>query len=498
MKPEISKFLITKYFENRSFTDHNINSFNKFIKIGMQKVVDEVNEVIPDILPIGVRDLRIKLGKIWAEKPVVHEADGSRRPIMPIESRLRNLTYEAPILLEMSIVQGGEEKDRQTINIGDMPVMVRSGNCYLNGMNREQLIEAGEDPDDPGAYFIVNGTERVVVIVEDLVTNKVLVDEIKSGPYPHIAKIFSEDGQYNIPHTIERSKDGMIYVTFTKIQKIPAAVLLKALGMKKDQEIIEAIGNDPRFASDLYINLYESQEAGTQNAALEHIGKKTGIMIPEKRIERAEEMIDKFFLPHVGHSKEDRLLKAMFLARAIRKLLLVTCGDLKSDDKDHYGNKRLRLCGDSLETLFRFSFRMIMGDMKYNFERLVKRGKIPNLQSITRSQLLTSRLRSALATGEWIGDRHGMSQHLDRLNHFATLSHLRRVVSLLTASRENFEARDLHPTHWGKLCTSETPEGVNVGLRKNLALTCEISTEPEVSEEEIIKKLKTVGLEKVR
>lgn len=495
---ENSKFLLNKYFENRSLTDHNIKSFNKFVKVGIQRVVDEVNDVVPDILPIGVRDLRIKLGKIWVEKPFVKEADGSRRSIMPVEARLRNLTYEAPILLEMSIVQGGEEKDRQTIHIGDMPVMVRSGNCYLNGMKRDELIEAGEDPDDPGSYFIINGTERVVVIVEDLVTNKVLVDETKTGPYPHTAKVFSEDGQYNIPHTFERSKDGMIYITFTKLQKIPIVTLLKALGMKKDQEIINAIGSTQKFASDMYINFYESQEEKSVNAALEYIGKKIGIMIPEKRIERAEEMIDKFLLPHVGHSKEDRLLKAMFIARAIRKLLLVAHGDLKPDDKDHYANKRLRLCGDSLETLFRFSFRMIMGDMKYNFERLVKRGKIPNLQSITRSQLLTSRLRSALATGEWIGDRHGMSQHLDRLNHFATLSHLRRVVSLLTASRENFEARDLHPTHWGKLCTSETPEGVNVGLRKNLAISCEISTENEMNEEEILKKLKTVGLEKSR
>lgn len=498
MDAKTSQFLLQKYFENRSFTDHNINSFNKFGKIGMQRVVDEVGEVIPDILPIGVRDLRIKLGKIWVEKPFVKEADGSRRILMPVEARLRNLTYEAPILLEMSIIQSGEEKDRQTIHIGDMPVMVRSGNCYLNGLNRKDLIKAGEDPDDAGGYFIINGTERVVVIVEDLVTNKVLVDEVKTGPYPHVAKIFSEDGQYSIPHTIEKAKDGMIYITFTKLQKIPVAILLKALGMKKDQEIIEAIGQDPRFGSDMYINMYESQETKTTNSALDYLGKKIGIMIPEKRTERAEEMIDKFLLPHIGHSKEDRTAKAMFIARAIKKLLLVSYGDLKPDDKDHYGNKRLRLCGDSLESLFRFSFRMIMGDMKYNFERLVKRGKIPNLQSITRSQLLTSRLRSALATGEWIGDRHGLSQHLDRLNHYATLSHLRRVVSLLTASRENFEARDLHPTHWGKLCTSETPEGVNVGLRKNMAITCEISTESDVTEEDILKKLKTVGLEKVR
>jgi len=498
MDKEKSQFLLKKYFEKRSFTDHNIHSFNKFLKFGLQRVVNEVREVVPDILPIGVRDLRIRLGKIWVEKPLIKEADGSRRAIMPIEARLRNLTYEAPIFIEMSIIQNGEEKEKQTIHIGEMPIMLKSNSCYLHGMDREKLIEAGEDPDDPGAYFIINGTERVVVIIEDLVTNKVLVDEQKTGTCPYAAKIFSEDGQYNIPHTIEKGKDGVVYVTFTKLSKIPFVILMKALGLAKDREITELFPKDQKFQSDLYINLYESTGIKKTEDALEFLGKKTGIMIPEKRIERAEEIIDKFFLPHIGHSKEDRILKAHFLSRAVKKLLLVSYGDIKPDDKDHYGNKRLRLCGDLLENLFRFSFRMVMGDMKYNFERLVKRGKIPNLQSITRSQLLTSRLRSALATGEWIGERHGISQHLDRLNHYATLSHIRRVVSLLTASRENFEARDLHPTHWGKLCSSETPEGVNVGLRKNLALTCEISTEPEMSEEEIISKLKEIGLEKVR
>lgn len=492
MDKETSQFLLAKYFESRSFTDHNINSFNKFLKTGVQRVVDEVNEVVPDILPIGVRDLRIKLGKIWVEKPLVKEADGSRRKILPTEARLRNITYEAPIFLEMSIVQSGEEKDKQTVVIGEMPIMLKSENCYLHGQESDKLIESGEDPDDPGAYFIINGTERVVVIVEDLVTNKVLADEQKTGTFPYTAKIFSEDGQYNIPHTLEKGRDGMIYVTFTKIQKVPFVVLMKALGMTKEKEITDLISDNPKFASDLYINFYDSKDIKKPEDALDEIGKKTGVMITEKRIERAEEIIDKFFLPHIGHSREDRILKAQFLCRAIRKLLMVSYGDLQPDDKDHYSNKRLRLAGDLLENLFRFSFRMLMGDMKYNFERLVKRGKIPNLQSITRSQLLTSRLRSALATGEWIGERHGISQHLDRLNYFATLSHIRRVVSLLTSSRENFEARDLHPTHWGKLCTSETPEGVNVGLRKNLALTCEISIEPEMSEQEIITKVKGI------
>ena len=372
--------------------------------------------------------------------------------------------------------------------------MVRSENCVLNGLPEDKLIEAGEDPNDPGGYFIINGTERVIVTIEDLITNKVLVDSERSGTYPFTAKVFSEDGQYNIPHSFEKAKDGTVYVSFTKLQRIPFTILMKALGVTKDKEIVEMISEDEKFSSDLYINLYNAIEIKNKDVALDYIGKKLGVMVPEKRLERAEELIDKFLFPHLGHSPESRKMKARFLARAVRKLLLVSYGDLKPDDKDHYANKRLRLCGDSLETLFRFTFRMLIGDLKYNFERLVKRGKVPHLQSVTRAQLLTSRLRSAMATGEWVGDRHGISQHLDRLNKYATLSHLRRVVSLLTASRENFEARDLHPTHWGKLCASETPEGVNVGLRKNLAITCEISPEPEMSEEEIAEKLFEAGV----
>ena len=100
-----------------------------------------------------------------------------------------------------------------------------------------------------------------------------------------------------------------------------------------------------------------------------------------------------------------------------------------------------------------------------------------------------------MATGEWVGGRHGVSQHLKRNNFVDTVSHLRRVVSSLSSARENFEARDLHPTHWGNLCASETPEGQNVGLRKTLAITCEIST--AVTQEinnKILESIKRIGL----
>ena len=98
-----------------------------------------------------------------------------------------------------------------------------------------------------------------------------------------------------------------------------------------------------------------------------------------------------------------------------------------------------------------------------------------------------------MATGSWVGGRKGISQNIDRTNFLATLSHLQRVVSLLSSTQENFEARALHSTHWGRLDPIETPEGTSIGLRKNLSLLCSISQE-QFSEEKIKKVLEGAGL----
>ena len=110
--------------------------------------------------------------------------------------------------------------------------------------------------------------------------------------------------------------------------------------------------------------------------------------------------------------------------------------------------------------------------------------------------MLTQRIKSAISTGTWPAGRKGISQNMARTNALDTLSHLQRVVSLLTSTQENFEARALHSTHWGRLCPVETPEGTPIGLRKNLAMLSEISKE-ELSSEKIKKILEGSGLQPV-
>ncbi|HDN91001.1 MAG TPA: DNA-directed RNA polymerase subunit B'', partial [Candidatus Aenigmarchaeota archaeon] len=316
---------------------------------------------------------------------------------------------------------------------------------------------------------------------------------------PYIAKVFSESPQYRVPHLIEKRKDGVIFISFARVLRLPVTILMKALGITRDKDIMKMIcGDEERFFGDIYMNLYETSEIKTQEDALEFIGKKVGITQEKaKKIQRASEIIDRFLFPHIGNKRRDRILKAYFLSRAVRKLLKLAYGMIGEDDKDHYANKRLRLCGDLMESLFRVVFRTFVTDIKYNFERLIRRGKLPPLETIVRSQLLTSRIRSAMATGEWVGERTGVCQALNRLNQFILLSQLRRVVSLLTTGRENFEARDVHPTHYGRICPAQTPEGTNVGLRKHLALMCEISTEPTMKEETLLKKLEKIGLRRI-
>ncbi len=459
----------------------------------MQKIIYELGQISPDIIPEGLRAISVKFGKIWIEKPAVREADGVRRALTPMEARLRDLTYEAPIFLEMWVSKDDVDEEKQVVNIGNLPIMVRSKYCTLSGKTKKEMIAMGEDPEDTGGYFIINGTERVVVAMEDLAPNKIFVEKT-TGPYPFIAKTFSDDGQYKIPHILEKSRDGIIYVSFTRIKRIPFAIMMKALGITNDKEIMEAVSKDESLHSDLYINLYESAEISTSDEAIDFIGQKMGVSQEVLRKRRALDSIDNFFLPHISHDSKLRRMKAYFLAKAVKKLLVVSHGGLEEDDKDHYKNKRIQLVGDLMESLFRFSFKMLTGDIKYNFERLVKRGKMPSLVRATRSKLLTSRIRSVLSTGEWIGGRHGVSQHLDRLNVFATLSHLRRVVSPLRTSREAFEARDLHPTHWGRLCAAETPEGPSIGLRKNLAILSEISPKHKTQSSKLIKKFEQMGL----
>lgn len=489
------KNLISNHFENHSFVEQDINSFNEFLDRGLQKIVDDVGDIVPTIIPQEYENFKIKLGKVHVGKPEITEADGSKRPIYPMESRLRQLTYSAPIYLEVSAHINDVQRESFTSQICKIPIMLKSNNCHLKGLKKEDLIKHGEDSDDHGGYFVINGNERTFIIVEDLASNKLFVKKSATGPSKYIGKLFSERGNYRIPHTVEQMKDGVIYFSFSRFKRIPIIAVIKALRLTSDKDVMSLISLEGG-QDDVLVNLYNSVELKSQNDALDFLAKQAGIVQKEFKHEKILEQLDKYLLPHLGSTSKSRTTKAHNLCKLIKKYLMISSEGVKSQSQDHYTNKRLKLSGDLLADLFRVNVNSLVQDILYNFQRLVKRGKFSSIRIIIRDQLLTQRVKSAIATGTWPAGRKGISQNMARTNFIDNISHLQRVVSLLTSTQENFEARALHSTHWGRLCPVETPEGTPIGLRKNLSLLSKITTKDH-SEEKVKKILEGSGLKSV-
>ncbi|MFX1342886.1 MAG: DNA-directed RNA polymerase subunit B, partial [Promethearchaeota archaeon] len=235
----------------------------------------------------------------------------------------------------------------------------------------------------------------------------------------------------------------------------------------------------------------------TQENALDYIGKRVAVgQTKDYRLRRAQQVLNRYLLPHIGTDDGAAIAKAHYIGQMTQRLLELSVDRREQDDKDHYSNKRLKLAGDLLTSLFRVAFLNLCRDIKYQLERTATRGRKPNIKTAVRADVITERLRHALATGNWVGGKAGVSQLLDRVNYMSSMSHLRRVVSPLSRSQPHFEARDLHPTHWGKICPNETPEGPNCGLVKNLALMSYISVgsdEAEVEEVLLTLKVQPIG-----
>jgi len=479
------KPLIKSFVEGNGLTSHQLFSYNEFIENGLQRIIEETGHIKPE-----VEGFKIRLDKISIGAPCVREANGTVRKIMPNEARQRDLTYAAPLVLEMTPIMDDTEQEKIKTMIGELPVMLKSSICRLKGVSREELIKAGEDPDDPGGYFIVNGTERVLVLIEDLAANRLNLDKKSIGPITESCRVFSESQWYRRRNSVERKKDGSLVVVMPPFSRpIGFITVMRALGME-DSEIANVVSPDPQINGELYVSFEESAELSTQNDALDFLGKRIAFgQNMEERIERAKHILDTFLLPHMGVSEDDRRKKSHYLAKMANRTIRLHLKKIKIDDKDHYSNKRLRLAGTLFEDLFRVAFRALVSNTVYSLEKAYKRKRKLSIITAIRSNFLTERIQHAIATGSWVGNRQGVSQRLDRLNYLSSLSHRRRVRSLLSTTQPHFEARDLHATHWGRLCPNETPEGSNIGLVKNLSVMAKITTkkDPTIIEETLDK-----------
>ena len=411
--------------------------------------------------------------------------------ITPAEAQLRNLTYAAPITLELTVKKDGQI-DSEVVEIGRIPIMVKSKNCNTMGMSKEDLVANYNDPLDPGGYFIIKGNERVMIMAEDLAENQPFIENNKKGDLT--LKLFSLKGTYRIPITITENKEGIFNVSFSRFKDIPAIVLLKALGLTKESDIAKYIGKE---TDSVIVNLYEYTNMAEKEDAMMFIAEKTNLQGTKKEIlDRVKQRIDSYLFPHIGQKKEDRMKKAVTLCKFIKQFLVAKENPRLRTDKDHYANKRVRLSGDLLATLFRVNLGILVRDIQYSLQKSSKRKKFFSIKVLAKSTLFSHRVESAIATGSWTGERSGITQNIDKTNYLATISQLQRVSSMLPGDQENFMARTLHPTHYGRFCPIETPEGTEIGLRKNLAILARVSTRVELDESKFMKDLESLELNK--
>ena len=540
--------VISAFFESKGLVRQQLDSFDEFIQNTMQEIIDENSKLIlqrppqysGSVADEGPNRYEIRFGQIYLSKPTMTEADGTTQPMFPSEARLRNLTYAAPLYIDMKKItyestnfdevdvefedeEGGIEEMLPKVFIGEVPIMLKSSYCILHSLSEHDLVEKGECPYDMGGYFIINGSEKVLIAQERMSTNQVYVfAKSQPSPYSYVAEIRSciEKGSRNASplYVKMQSKTSgrstvsgqCIRATLPYIkQDIPIVVIFRALGFVSDRDILEHICYD--FGDHQMLELLKPciEEAFViqdQNVALDFIGKRGSTVgaTQDKRIKYAKEILLKEMLPHVGVREFCETKKAFFFGYMIHRLLLAALERRELDDRDHYGKKRLDLAGPLLGMLFRMLFRKLTKDVSKYMQKCIDGNRDFNLTLAVKSKTITSGLRYSLATGNWgeqskaMMSRAGVSQVLNRYTYASTLSHLRRLNTPIGREGKLAKPRQLHNTHWGMVCPAETPEGQACGLVKNLALMSYISVgSPSAPIIEFLQEWTTENLEEV-
>ncbi|KAJ9162124.1 DNA-directed RNA polymerase subunit beta [Coniochaeta hoffmannii] len=548
--------VIASFFEYKGLVSQQIDSFDEFVGQTMQSLVDEYSELVldhpnppsADGREIALRRYKIKFGKVSVAKPTITEADGQTAVLLPYECRDRNLTYSSAMFgriqksvsiavnepiplhelddeqrelyaatgeLPTRIVWEEEESELEPIHndkdgkehlkdmvyLGKMPAMVKSKTCHLADEDDDGLFLMNECPYDQGGYFIINGSEKVLIAQERSAANIVQVfKKAAGGPVSYTAEIRSalEKGSRLISslqmklYTKGDSSTGKIGNAIRSTlpyvrDEIPIAIIFRALGVVADEDILNHICYDRTDSAMLEMLrpcIEEAFAIQDKEVALDFIGKRGSGNYGQNRANRiraAKDVLQKEMLPHISQTEGCETRKAFFLGYMVHKLLQCALGRRDVDDRDHFGKKRLDLAGPLLAKLFRNIVRRMTQDLMSYLKRCVDQNKNFSLTLGIKPSNITNALKYSLATGNW-GDQKkamsttaGVSQVLNRYTFASTLSHLRRTNTPIGRDGKLAKPRQLHNTHWGLVCPAETPEGQACGLVKNLALMCYVS-----------------------
>ena len=527
--------VISSFFDEKGLVSQQIDSFDEFCKTTLGDITKnsrvthiEKSPKSDDDESIIERQYHLDFTETIIGKPIFTEGDGSSDELYPHEARLRNLTYSSPVWATVKkridvcrerVVEDAEgdgeggqrveqvwereddpsdESNEARVFIGKVPIMLKSHYCRLNGLTEDELYGKNECPYDQGGYFIINGSEKVLIAQERSAANIVQVFHKKGTPTPWIAEIRSavEKGSRLLSTTQvklfskgEASRGGhgaclKMTLPYTK-SDIPIGIVFRALGVVSDEDIVNHIcydRTDTEMMEMLKPSLEEAFMIQDEGVAQDWIGRRgTTMGVKEQRIRNTRNILQREFLPHISMEEGSETKKAYFLGYMIHRLLQCALGRREEDDRDHFGKKRLDLAGPLIASLFRYLCDRMKKDLQRMLARAVDKGHDFNIHVATKNSTITNGLKYSLATGNW-GDQKkaasakaGVSQVLNRYTFASTLSHLRRTNTPIGRDGKIAKPRQLHNTHWGLVCPAETPEGQACGLVKNLSLMCYVA-----------------------
>ncbi|CAF3719575.1 unnamed protein product [Rotaria sp. Silwood1] len=505
--------VISSYFDEKGLVRQQLDSFDEFVQMSVQRIVEESRPIefqaqaqymTESTKAPSPSKYIFKFEQIYLSRPV-HTNDEGTQELWPNEARLRNLTYSAPLYVDVKRTtikenQPPKEEKLDKLHFGNIPIMLRSTYCRLSEMNDRELAEVHECPLDPGGYFIINGSEKVLIAQEKMATNTVYVFSMKDSKYAYKCEVRSVLENSSRPTSTlwvnlmakgaqgaKKSAIGQAIIGILPYIKreIPIMIVFRALGHVSDRDVLEHViydFDDMEMMEKIKPSLDEAFVIQDDQLALDFIGARgSNAGVPrEKRIRYAKDILQKEMLPHIGITQHCETKKVYFLGYMVNRLLSAALGRRELDDRDHLGNKRLDLAGPLLSFLFRGLFKRLTKYITAAGQKAVNRHReVGNW--VIRADIISQGLQYSLATGNW-GDqkkahqaRAGVSQVLNRLTYASTLSHLRRVNSPIGRDGKLAKPRQLHNTLWGMICPAETPEGHAVGLVKNLALMSYIS-----------------------
>ncbi|KAF2599940.1 hypothetical protein F2Q68_00010770, partial [Brassica cretica] len=505
----------------RGLVKQHLDSFNYFINVGIKKIVRANSRITSTLDP----SIYLWFKDVYVGEPSILNV-GTAEVINPHMCRLADMTYAAPIYVNIEYVHGIHGKTtisaKDKVVIGRMPIMLRSCRCVLHGKDEEELARLGECPLDPGGYFVIKGTEKVLLIQEQLSKNRIIIDSDKKGNIN--ASVTSSSETTKSKTVIQMEKEKIYLYLHQFVKKIPIIIVLKAMGMESDQEIVQMVGRDPRFSASLLPSMEASIECisegvNTRQQALDYLEaklvgstsfcdatreiktllkkrldyqpmvKRSSYGPPEKD-GRALYILRELFLAHVPVLDDNYRQKCFYVGVMLRRMIEAMLNKDSMDDKDYVGNKRLELSGQLISLLFEDLFKTMTTEAIKKVDAILQK---PNRASrFDFSQCLTGEknhnisfgLERTLSTGNFDikrfrMHRKGMTQVLTRLSFIGSLGSITKISPQFEKSRKVSGPRSLQPSQWGMLCPCDTPEGESCGLVKNLALMTHVTTDQE-------------------